>query len=199
MAWVKIGEAYTDNNGIATLPYTGTGRGVVRGMAKSTVDERMIQSETYDVFDCINYDGGTSSDPSVSFWILARGTLNRQSEYTQIDLTSEQSNVMAYFYLTNTDSFVIEFDCIFDCSDGGSNEIHFRNSSWTQLRGIAVHSLPKDTWTHIKLQVKDGKLDRWINGTQQTQQSITGASMFVFQLDSGDNYFRFKNFKYYPI
>ena len=62
MAWVKIGEAYTDNNGIATLPYTGTGRGVVRGMAKSTVDERMIQSETYGVIDATFNDMVNSVD-----------------------------------------------------------------------------------------------------------------------------------------
>jgi len=196
MAWVKIGEAYTDNNGVATLPYTGTGRGVVRGMVKSTVDERIIQSETYATIDCILKDMATQSSHNDAMWTVARGQLNRGTEDTELVINSGQTSTQAYFNLTNTDSFVIEFDAMFD---GSSNLVQLRDSSWSVLDYVRGSNYNKDTWYAIKIEVKNGQSIITVGNTQQTPKTLTGIAMFMFALTSSDNYFKFKNFKYYPI
>ena len=107
---------------------------------------------------------------------------------------------MSYFGLSNTDSFVIEFDTIFDCVRGTFGaEVQFRNLQWTPLNGIYLGDYPKDTWTHIKLQVKDGQLRRWVNDTELSSSSISDIYMFDFYRGQDDNYLKFKNFRYYPI
>ena len=57
-----LGESVTDSNGNAVLSggYTGTGAGEVDIIAKTVIDDRIIQSETYAITDCIFYDDGVS-------------------------------------------------------------------------------------------------------------------------------------------
>ena len=160
---------------------------------------KVCKVESYPVIDGIYHDGGTSSDPTVSFWSLSNGSLNRTSEYTELNITSGQSSVMCYFNLINTSSFAIEFDAMFDCTDNNNKEIQFRNSSWTILRDYKLSDLTKDTWTHFKFVVKDGTITRYVDGTSGASQSISNASIFMIQMYTDDNYIHFKNFDYYPI
>ena len=161
---------------------------------------RRFVSGIYEVYDCIHYDGGTSSDPSVSFWNTARGSLNRGTDGTEILINSGESNTMVYFNLTNADSFCIEMDAIFDVVRGSSGaELQLRSSNWDVLGGEYLYKHPQNTWTHIKMQIKDSQLVIWIGDTQITPVSISNVGMFDFYINNEDNYFKFKNFKYYPI
>lgn len=205
-----LGKGYTDENGVAHMTedangqavagYTGTGRGLTDVVAstddKDNIKESSLQSEIYEVYDCIHYDGGTSSDPSVSFWNTARGSLNRGTDGTELLINSGQTSTQAYFNLTNTDSFVIEFDAMFD---GSSNLVQLRDSNWSVLDYVRGSNYNKDTWYTVKIEVKNGQSIITVGNTQQTPKTLTGIAMFVFALSNTDNYFKFKNFKYYPI
>ena len=207
-----IGYGVTDENGVAKLDhdaegnplthsYTGTGAGEVDVVASldNPVLEGSIVSEIYEIKDCIIADKGTSSDHN-DFWTVSNGSLNRLNTETELVIESGKTYVMPYFNLTNTDSFVIEFDTIFDCVKGSANpEIQFRNSSWSQVKGLYLSDYTKDTWTHIKLQVKNGQLTIWIGDTQLSPTSIANIAMFNFYRVTDDNYLKFKNFAYYPI
>ncbi len=159
----------------------------------------MFLQETYEVMDTIKYDNGTSSDHN-DIWTSSRGTLNRASEYTSLEISSGESYQMTYLNLTNTDNFIIEFDAMFDCTDSNNAEIQFRNSSWTILRTYKLSSYTKDTWTNIRFEFQDGYIKKFINGVQEGNAlAITGVGMFLLQRYTDDNYIYFKNFKYYPI
>lgn len=164
----------------------------------------MLLQETYEVMDCILYDGGTSSDHN-DIWTIARGTVNRQTEYSSIELTSGQTNVMVYFNLTEKDNFIIEFDAMFDCTNtSGLSDVQFRNSNWnTQQGALKLNDYPKDTWTHIKFEKTTidevTKRIAYVNGEKVSTIISPTDDIFVFMQHEEDNYLYFKNFKYYPI
>lgn len=193
-----------NGNPLATPGYVGSGKGLTQMCASldspTAISSGSDLSETYSVIDALLRDGGTSSDPSVSFWNTARGSLNRGTDGTELLINSGESNMMAYFNLTNKDSFIIEFDAIFDCVRGsGGGELQLRTSSWSIIGVAYLADYPKDTWTPIKLQVKNGQLTIWIGNAQLTPTSISNAGMFNFYIGADDNYFKYKNFRYYPI
>ena len=130
-------------------------------------------------------------------WSVARGTLNRGTEDTELVLNTGQSNVMAYFNLTNTDSFVIEFDCILDYSQ--RNGIQLRNANWTVVGQLNTTNLSKDTYHHIKCSVSNGTVSWTVDDDNPIINSITNVSIFDFYKTPSDNYFKYRNFKYYPI
>ena len=162
---------------------------------------RMFLQETFVIRDAISYDIGTQSQHNDTMWSLARGTLVRGTDSTELSLTSGQSNTMAYFDLTEKNSFCIELDCMFDCRGTSSaDEIHFRKSNWTIQQGsVKCTNYPIDTWTHIKIEKTNGQLKIWVGDTAQTPTSETSCDMFCIQIASDDNYFKFKNFAYYPV
>ena len=145
------------------------------------------------------YDIGVSSNFN-NIWTLARGTLSRKPEGTTLIRESGQTTVMGYFYLTSIDNFVIELDAIFDCENVTTDELHFRSNNWNVQKGsIKLSNYPKDTWTHFKFEKKNGILKSWINETEISTSSNPSTDMFVMQLGSEDNYFKYKNFIMYSI
>ena len=54
----------------------------------------MFVSETYAIYDCILKDIGTQADHNDNMWTLARGTLNRGDDSTEIVMNTGETNVM---------------------------------------------------------------------------------------------------------
>lgn len=52
----KIGSGITDSNGVASCNYTGKAVGKMNVVAETKTDDRILQSETYEVTDCILYN-----------------------------------------------------------------------------------------------------------------------------------------------
>jgi hypothetical protein len=206
MAWVKIGEAYTDNNGIATLPYTGTGRGVVRGMAKSTVDERIIQSETYSIWDTLFHDEVTNHNSSD--WTIRSGITETVGE-EHITLSSTQANSSTGLYIL-TQTFTGDIEATLQANITYNNAwafyIGLRNGSNTSIAQVKV-----DGWKYLKFRRVNGVCTAYISSDNENWSEMTmytdnvGSATCKFQLyiyTSATETARtadFKNLKVYSI
>lgn len=56
----KIGSGITDSNGVASCNYTGKAVGKMNVVAETKTDDRILQSEPYEVCDAIFYDTCTT-------------------------------------------------------------------------------------------------------------------------------------------
>lgn len=203
-----IGYGVTDENGVAKLDhdtegnplthsYTGTCAGEVDVVASldNPVLEGSIVSETYELYDCLMKDIGTSANPTN---IYANTTyLNRTSEYTQItdngtDTTFIQTNMFSGDICIELDAYVNVADNnpVFAITDGGTvrNQLTQENLN-----------LPDNTWIHYKIQIKDNNIVWSTDYNSQTKTgTLTTYNRFRFRKGVGET-LNYKNLMFYPI
>ena len=199
-----LGESVTDSNGLAVLPggYTGAGAGEVDIMAKTVIDDSIIQSEPYTLYDTLFYDKGHSGTDGVDYnstgWTNARCTLTRD-EYTQLVWDTTGNNGSYYRSFTDSADLCIEFDLYFK-KNSSSADIFTIMDNWTILGNATKSSLDlvEETWQHIKIEMKDGQ------GTISTGTSITpisftstGADRFGFSVRHSNDLIRYRDFMVY--
>lgn len=80
MAWTQIGTTTTDDNGIATFTYTGTGAGEVN--FKVSNDDGSLVSETHNVIDALYYDDATTDNKSNYRYNSEMTVTHSNSKYT---------------------------------------------------------------------------------------------------------------------
>lgn len=202
MARRLLGTGITNSNGVATLDtapdgttlthsYTGVGAGKIDVVAESG----SLQSETYELLDAIFVDNGVSTDYNDTGWTNS----NLVSPLDRTDGTKlEQSNTanagFRFRILSQTTDICIEFDFkVVNASDG---IFSFRNGS-TSLKTIYASNVGAEanTWTHLKVTVKDGKY--YLN-TSTSGTALSEWNRFNFQSYNG-NSIKYKNFVIYPI
>ena len=91
-----LGESVTDSNGLAVLSdgYTGTGAGEVDIIAKTVIDDSTLQSETYEVTDCIYYDD-MSTDTNTNYYLnTSNNSISYDSTNKKLVVTALNSNGM---------------------------------------------------------------------------------------------------------
>ena len=87
----KIGSGITDSNGVASCNYTGKAVGKMNVVAETKTDDRILQSEIYDVLDCIYYDD-MSSDTSSNYYVnTANNSIGYNNGYVTITANTSTS------------------------------------------------------------------------------------------------------------
>ena len=205
-----LGESVTDSNGLAVLPdgYTGTGAGLVDIVAKTTIDESTVVSETYSIWDTKWYDLGTDSTHSM-FATSSTMTINYGSEYCTL---SETTSGTAGVVVTNTSHYIqpndiFEFDFLQVDGQRNFTTIYVRNkANGTTLASIPhLYEMSKqlDTWIHLKCQIIDNKLYVYVDDNptpieKTLSNTDTDYRLYWNTVPTRDNHtIKFKNFKVY--
>ena len=154
MARKLIGTGVTDENGEATITYTGTGAGKLNIVAESGT----FVSETLSVMDTLLYDTGT--DPNHNIWTGSTSNLTRGSEYSRLEESTIGTPVQI-----NTVMPVGPWVLTMDIKRDG----HFTNWNITILNNnVSVFGCAtptNDVWTRITLIYDGSKIDYYENGT----------------------------------
>lgn len=113
-----IGTGITDENGEATITYTGTGAGRLNIVAESGT----FTSKPHSVLDCMWYDEGKNETGKHNdIWRTVNSSISRNSNYTTITssaqwgsayLTGGQSITAQVDLLADNDIICIEFDAV---------------------------------------------------------------------------------------
>lgn len=201
MARRLIGTGVTNSQGIAIMNkdaqgnpitgYTGTGAGRLQIIAESGD----LQSETYDLYDCIKYDLATTANHN-DIWDTqpTRGA----SYSTYSPATGATDATLRYCTIPQQD-ICIEFD-IYVKIDSGANFLSVRYGT----TGISVANktdlgIGNQTWYHIKWEIVNGQAT-WTNTDTGKTKSVTieNYNRFYFRFDVTE-YISFKNFIVYAI
>jgi len=204
MARRKIGEAYTDANGVATFEYVGEGKGKVQIIAKSG----KIESEVKEFYDCILYDKGISlnDDYDNTCWVNTGSnqlSLERGTEYSSLTVASGKTSGLCYVNHSLVDGETIEMDIYVDGNEDESF-IQFRVGSTGKKNFYILPTSANMTvgeWNHIvfTINIHDGATV--INMTSNNgSDSFTDNSIInrmYFRVTENINEIRFKNFMLY--
>ena len=199
MAKRLIGTATTDNNGVATLTYTGTGAGEVDLTACYYEEdtESIIQSGTYPVWDTLWYDIATTGKKS-SAWSNPDGI----SIVTNDDGTT-LSDVANYYSSTNTmaDNFRLEFEIK---TTGGAGRFGVYISNLSKSSHV---NITENDWVHFRITRQNGVVTferstdgvTWITGTWGGNTLTTETCGFKFYNLATDRTISYRNMKCYAI
>ena len=190
-----IGQDTTNSSGVASVNYTGTGKGLTQIVAStddpSHISEGSLQSEIYATWDCLFYDDaiqGTSNDNWTSLNKMTRGSDGTLFNGNAYNNTRIMVNNSADLPLIECAVEVTVFDvtdgCRLYCTSNTGSSIPISNGNW-------------------KLELKyDGNIYIYKDGTLQgTRTYNTGLSTHSigFQIITDTSSLKFKDFKYYPI
>ena len=144
--------------------------------------------ETYEVWDTLKYDNGTSIDHNDSVWESVT-QINRGEEYSTITDT-----VTSTGYISITGDTIIEADVSTTMSSGGT--IIVIRSQSANLKTFSVNNcgMTTNTWKHLKIIIKNNKLT--IENTSIINEDITDCAYFVLRA-SAKYHVYFKNIRIY--
>ena len=148
MARRLIGTDTTGTDGSVTIPYTGTGAGLVQMDVETEIDGSIV-SRTLSVLDTLMYDTGTN--PSHNIWGGDTSNLSRGTEYSTLREAEEGTTTRIVTQLPKGLWF-LNMQVRRDGSTGNYNfEVIHNNATifgWATPNG--------DTWADLKL-VYDGE------------------------------------------
>lgn len=216
MTYRYIGYGTTNANGIAVLDhdengntitgYTGTGAGKLDFIASTDnpLSEGSLQSEIYEVTDCVFKDIGlTSTESTDSSWASSSTTTTtRGDEYSTITMNDTSVFSLRYISLSTTNA-VIEFDICADIlTDNLQNFLSLRKGS-TNVAAIQQSNLrlDKNVWYHIKLVIRDGVVTPYVDDVMKSSVTLSDTynrCQFGFNATSG-LVIKYRNFIVYPI
>ena len=211
-----LGYGVTDENGIAHLDhdaqgnpithsYTGTGAGKVDIVASlddsSHISESSIQSEIYELMDCLVYDDGTSDPKKTSFIKSGNGTVTIGSNGTTITATSNTT-------YRNTTLITGDFEIILQATLVSSVRIGVQTSADLGYKQTKFNYFDV-TDTYFKLRrvgstftsqySSDGV--NWTNRSLETNNVGDNDCYFIISLETTgtERTITYKNLKIYPI
>ena len=166
-----LGTAVTDANGLAVLPdgYTGTGAGEIDVVAKTEIDDRILQSEPYTVWDTLMYDNIYTS----SKWTLGTNITEEDGDGYAIFKSSGSNSSNGRSYSNAT--FTGDIEAIFEANIT-------QNSSWLFMFGFRASSnhslaiLNESGWKYCKI--------KRVNGVCTAYKSSDGVNWTALTMDS---------------
>ena len=199
MARRLIGTGTTNAQGIApcNATYTGVGAGKLQIIAVSGD----LESETYELTDCIFLDVGTSSNYETwGNWTGYEPIITR-TDYTALTIDTENNKTDARMYKgALTSNICIEWDMRHSTNSNTNIFATLRNTSVTVLANLYLNRLELSTgeWHHMKLEISETGFTLSSTSTTKTYTAaITGITRFYFQVTEGE--LDYKNFIIYPI
>lgn len=199
---ITITSAKTDKNGIATIPYVGTGKGMMTVEANYYKDGGIFLQETYEVYDCQFYDIATTNNKN-TYWrnnnaftvsVTANG-----SHITEITNNGElmPSNTPNAIYWGDRKLFDIPIIVQMEISDI-TNYLRFV----VFYNNKQVNSIFEENGTYT-FNISSEGITKTVNGitTTLTTDSVSGQVSlgFVDSSASSTGELTFKNFMVYPI
>ena len=211
MAKELLGTAVTDENGIATFTYTGQGRGKMNIVAESGE----LVSETYDVLDCQFLDVATTGKKNENYYSNT-GNVSIQVTDTGAVFSSNNSNTANLLpNIGNTPSsiadvrdfeapFCVEIDIVE--FTGTTHQLGFNSADDGNIgRNFSQLNITAPTHLTVKVgeEINGIKYCNYYIGNNITPtwgKQINGTSPFAVVLQSiATYYWKFRNFKIYPI
>ena len=199
MALRKIGEAVTGTNGKCVIPYTGVGVGRLQMRGQYEEDGRVIQSETYSIYDTQFYDkalegSGNHNDNYNNITNLSRAsdgtTFNMPSAWTQL-----MPKINNSVNISLNDGLCVEFDILALDNQGG--QIRF-----TVYDGSNRVTLLSDTGHYKAVITDDIKIYKDNNPNPINTLDLNKSSGYVqliFTNNTANASLKFKDYLIYPI
>ena len=204
MAKRLIGTGTTDNNGTATIQYTGTGAGKIDIVAEYTDGESIIQSEIYSIMDYIFYDTGVDGTKNTN-WENYSNRLGVVTDENGTILTGNASS-NGYYFANASDKFIFdEYTCEFIVVGTPSSSVRWyhQNTSNSNENVFTFNTgWFNQTENLVKITVENGVATLIVNGTERgtTTLTLTAPYEIGFRIATGtSNTITYKNFKIYPI
>ena len=216
-----IGRGLTDEHGVAHITetcsgttldhtgYKGAGIGeldiVASIYAPSQMNDSRLQSEIYEVLDCIAYDKCNTAN---TLWTLGS---NSNAKLDLVDnsyrkLSEITTGTDAWVYLKIDHSCILEFDVQVSTNYSKPWGQYGQSANATTRRQITFPSeIRNGNWHHIKLSLEDGVATMTspeLSNPVTFTLSDYNASMDMywrFRTDTDITEVNFKEFKYYPI
>ena len=205
MAKRLIGTGTTDSQGQVVIEYTGTGAGKLDFIASTDnpLSEGSLQSEIYEVTDCVFKDLGTQD--SYSAWISdSNFTVSRSDVETTITPTDNTAHASRYLTISSyTVPFNIEFDFNLSFTGNASTGIMSIRQGSTSKGSITPNALglTSGEYSHIKLTVTSTELQINVDGTDKTPISHDGTFNRFYITQNANTLWqsiKYKNFIIYP-
>ena len=223
-----IGYGYTNSQGIATLDYDangtqistlaptgssgyiGSGGGEIDIKAKLH-DDSTVQSEPFEVTDCMVYDAGVSGKANANAWsdfdtsrirttVGATGTLVENLYTGQVALSSNRAGTTTASPWDYIPPFCVEVDF----QNATQNKVYVQVHNSDNSTVITIPFQNQSDFQHIKLLVRTDKTQIWVDGVKGSDLSGISPSgtrdtlEVRFILDAGCE-FTFRNFEIYPM
>ena len=206
MAYRKIGETVTDENGRAVINYTGTGAGKVDMIASYYEEDTssIIVSVPYSVLDCITTTNTHDS------WVISTNVayedLDNGVHFTGVNTNTDRAILKQTnnTYLNSNSDWCIDFKL----SCANILAIYFKNGGeGTDITSASTGNLGIDYTTENTVKftydASTGKVTPNVNGVDKTAldiSSITSDTVgFAFIDWQGDMDITITDFKIYPV
>ena len=153
MARRLLGTGTTNSSGVATYSYTGQGLGKIQVVATSGD----LESDRFEMWDLLKYDGGTTSKHNDSIWSNITA-FSRETGYTVINKDLDiSSNFVSNIVISGNKT--IELKLAMNPLPSSSTEtiIQFRNGTSTVVGSLTPSQLGvSSSFADIKLVVING-------------------------------------------
>ena len=199
MAKRLIGSGTTGTDGSVSIPYNGTGAGLVNLSVETEIDGSIV-SVPLSVWDTLFYDDGVT-DPKTANWQNYSNRLTISVDENGTTIAHEGSSGTGYYFTDNFEvsyslPVVIEFDCV-SYSNYNSCGLDFVNGSTDNNK--TMNALGIQQGDHVKIVYDGATISTYRNGSTTpitNSLSISGSIKLGFYVGSGHS-FKFKNFKLY--
>ena len=195
-----IGSDTTGTDGSVSIPYAGTGAGVVNLSVETEIDGSIV-SETYEVLDCTIIDDNTKS------WYYQSGSSGGFTDGVRTFINESGSTKYLVTHLTGGSAWSEDFDyplCFeFDVNSFTNTYIATQIQSDNQADNATITSYISAN-CHVKAEVTSTTLKVYINGSDTPSinktftNPMTGSKMHI-GLRCDDGTLSFSNFRVYPI
>ena len=200
MAKRLIGTGTTGTDGSCSIPYTGTGAGLVQMDVETEIDGSIV-SETYSIFDCLCYDGGVTGDKSNS-WTASSGiSVSTDDTGTLLSASTTQT-------YTSTKLLTGDFEATFQATNSGSIRIGFNKASDSTVQTKIITPTTDGTY-YYKINRIDStwRFQYSSDGTNWTDRTITVNNitdedcyfLFSIEVSGSTRTIKYKDLRVYPI
>ena len=193
-----IGQGVTNRNGVASINYTGSGKGKMEVVASTDrpVSEGSLQSETFVVLDATYKDTGTDV-PKTATWYNQDNafTVTPSTDGTLISCSATASK--SYFAAGNSFSTSYKFTAPL-CVEVDIDSVTGSDTVLVLMSNIS----PTITITrscHLKMIWDGSKVEKYVDGVLiGTTQNVTQTPVAIgFRMTNGS--LTYKDFCIYPI
>lgn len=192
-----IGSDTTGSDGSVSIPYVGTGAGLVNLSVETEIDGSIV-SETYNIIDAVFRDRGTQNDHRT--WITEFTQIDRGDDYTTL---TPSDSFDAQYKAISLSNFVIEGDVNLTYS-ANINFMRFSKNTWTSVTVFSAQYdfvLTSGQWSHFKLVKQGNSVDVFVDGVKKITKEVNDTvDTFMMLLDNTKTTdLKYKNFVIYPI
>lgn len=207
-----MGSGTTDSSGVAQYNYTGTGKGKIQVIASTDrpIGDSSLESETYEVTDCMFHDDGTSTTGGKLYYTQAETVVSRTTDSTGTlvsNLSDSLQTIRVNKPSTSADEkdwsepIHIEFDLV-SYSGDLSMQLWKSNASGDYVGINLANYLSDLTSANIKVEYDGTRINLKVNNNTVFnplfQFANTGLFGIRLLLGAGGN-FKYRNFQVYPI